>query len=281
MPGGWQELSQFGTSTGRLQLFDFDPSLTKTNVTFWSGCIGGAFLSLATHGADHMMVQRYLCARSQASAGWALASSGFVVFLQFAFFLFIGVALAWFFSHNPPPTPIAKGDQALVTFVVNHTGTGLRGLVLAAVFSASMSSSLNSVTSSLMSDWLAGPVSQNERPAVVTSGADLDALFRRGAGAPWRSSRTRFDMTNAIVDAVLSIAGFSTGLILGLYFLGLIAPNGRRRRVALVAFAAGYNRDVRCVWTQFGTRRTLHWLWYTLVGSGTIVIVGLALSSAV
>ena len=107
----------FGTSSGRWQLFDFDPfgrfaadqtwpqwwlvtrdSLTKPTVTFWSGLFGGAFLSLATHGVDQMIVQRYLCARDQKSASWALGLSGFVVLAQFALFLLIGVALACFYS---------------------------------------------------------------------------------------------------------------------------------------------------------------------------------------
>ena len=73
-------------------------SLTKPSVTFWSGLFGGAFLSLATHGVDQMIVQRYLCARDQKSASWALGLSGFVVLAQFALFLLIGVALACFYS---------------------------------------------------------------------------------------------------------------------------------------------------------------------------------------
>jgi solute:Na+ symporter, SSS family len=278
VPGGWQELSQFGSSTGRWQFFDFDPSLTKTHVTFWSGLIGGAFLALATHGADHMMVQRYLCARNQASASWALALSGFIVFFQFAFFLFIGVALAWFFSNNPPTAPIAKGDQALVTYVVNHTGTGLRGLVLAAVFSASMSSSLNSVTSSLMNDLLAGPVSRMTDRQSLRLARILTLVFAVVQGAVAIAAYA-FDMTSAIINAVLSIAGFSTGLILGLYFLSLIAPK-TSEKVALVAFSAG--TIVTCC-AAFGTQlglfeKPLHWLWYSLIASGTIVLVGLALS---
>jgi SSS family transporter len=279
VPGGWQELWQFGSTTGRWQFFDFDPSLTKTHVTFWSGLIGGAFLALATHGADHMMVQRYLCARSQASAGRALALSGVVVFLQFAFFLFIGVQLAWFFSNFPPPTPITKGDQALVSYVVNHTGTGLRGLVLAAVFSASMSSSLNSVTSSLMNDLLSGRVAKMSDRQSLRLARILTLIFAVIQAAVAIAAYV-LDATNAVINSVLSIAGFSTGLILGLYFLGLIAPK-TSERVALSAFAAG--TIVTCG-AAFGTQlglfeKPLHWLWYSLVASGTIVLVGLVLSA--
>ncbi len=42
----------------------FDPALglTGSTITIWSGVIGGATLSFASHGVDHLMVQRYLCA---------------------------------------------------------------------------------------------------------------------------------------------------------------------------------------------------------------------------
>jgi len=269
--GGWQELMQFGRSSERFHMFDFDPSLTKTSITFWSGLVGGAFLSLATHGADHMMVQRYLCARGQSSASRALALSGLVVFTQFAFFLLLGVALAMFFATNPPARPIENGDQALISFVVDHTGTGLRGLVLAAVFSASMSSSLNAVTGSLMSDWFDREMSRmSGRKAVLIARllTILFAVIQAGVAI----IAFEFELVGATVNAVLTIAGFSTGLILGLFFLSLVVRASEA--TALVAFGAG---TLATCGAAFFT--PLHWLWYTLVGSGTIVIVGVALSA--
>jgi hypothetical protein len=59
---------------------------------------------------------------------------------------------------------------------------------------------------------------------------------------------------------------------LGLYFLALAVPNVSQR-TALTAFSAG--TIVTCC-VVFGT--PVHWLWYTLVGSGTIFIVGVVLS---
>ncbi len=72
IPGGWQQLVEFGESTGRWQLFDFKPLLNNPTMTFWSGLIGGGFLSLASHGVDQLIVQRYLCAKSRSAASWAL-----------------------------------------------------------------------------------------------------------------------------------------------------------------------------------------------------------------
>jgi Na+/proline symporter len=216
-----------------------------------------------------MMVQRYLCARNRSAASWALGISGFVVFLQFAFFLLLGMALACFFSRYSPPTPIEKGDHALVTFVVHFTSTGLRGVVLAAIFSASMSSSLNSVTNSLMNDWLQSYLNKlSDRKGLLIARA-LTIVFAVVQAAVAMIA-VRFEQS--IVDSVLAIAGFSTGLILGLYGLGLIAPKASQR-TALMAFVAG--TIVTC-YAAFGTN--LHWSWYTLVGSGAIVLVGIAMS---
>jgi SSS family transporter len=268
VPGGWEEIWRFGTSTGRFQFFD--SWWSNPDITIWSGTIGGAFLALATHGADQMMVQRYLCARSQGSAGWALATSGFVVFLQFLFFLCMGVALAAFFHHVPPPRPIEKGDDALVTFVVNFTSPGLRGLVLAAIFSASMSSSLNSVTSSLISDWLEPIFGKPSDRNGLLLARTLTIVF---AVVQAVVAIIAYGFRPTIVDAVLAIAGFSTGLILGLYGLGLFTKR-TSEPIALVSFLAG--TIVTC-WVAF--RTDTHWSWFTLVGSGTIVLVGLTLSA--
>ncbi|MCC7476152.1 MAG: transporter [Pirellulales bacterium] len=277
IPGGWHELSTFGTATRRWQFFDFNPSLTTPGMTFWVGLIGGGFLSLASHGVDQLVVQRYLCARSRAAAGWALGLSGFIVFAQFALFLFIGVALACFDAATGGIGAV-KHDQAFMTFVVGHMGTGLKGLILAAVLSAAMStvaSSLNSSASSLVSDWIAPYVATlEERKALrlsrwLTLGfATVQGCVALGAFEWWR----RDTQALAIVDLVLIIAGFAIGLLLGLYALGLLIPRAGER-VALLAFGVGVAVATSMLWTP------LNPFWYTLVGSCTIVIVGAVLDA--
>lgn len=275
IPGGWSEVVAFGASSGRWQLLDFDFSLTKPTITFWVGCIGGGFLSLASHGVDQLIVQRYLCAKSHSAAAWALGLSGFVVLAQFALFLLIGVELACFNNATGGIGEKVSGDEAFMTYVVKHMGVGLTGLILAAVLSAAMStiaSSLNSSASSLVSDWLAPWLPNLDDRKSLRLSRLLTLFFAavQGAvaiGAYWVT------MEKAIVDSVLAIAGFAIGLLLGLYGLGLIAPQVSQR-VALIAFAVG---TVVTSYAAFGT--SLSGYWYTLVGSGTIVIVGLILGA--
>jgi SSS family transporter len=274
LSGGWKELVEFGTSTNRWQFFDFDPSLTKPSVTFWSGLFGGAFLSLASHGADHMIVQRYLCAKDLRSASWALGLSGFVVFAQFALFLLIGLGLAAFYSVFDTASAPAKGDAAFMTFVVGHMGVGFKGLIVAAVLAATMSnlaSSFNSSASAFMGDWLQRwlPAMDDRRSLRV---AQLLTLISAVIHAVVAIVAYKLAFAESTVSLVLKIAGFSTGLLLGLYVLGLVAPRTKEFS-ALVAFFLA--TGITCA-VVFGT--PLSGWWYTMVGSTTTVVLGLALN---
>jgi solute:Na+ symporter, SSS family len=271
--GGWGQIVQFGHETGRWQVFDFDPSLTKKTVTFWSGLVGGGFLTLATHGADQMIVQRYLCAKDRRSASWALGLSGFIVLGQFALFLLIGVALATFYATHDTTSPPTSGDQVFMTFVVQHMGAGLTGLILAAVLAATMSnlsSSFNSSASAFMSDWLQRWLPKMDDRQSLRLARYL-TLVSAAIHAAVAITAYHMGLNESTVNMVLGIAGFSTGLLLGLYILGLIAPQ-TREAVAIVAFFVGLAATCS-VWryTQISA-----W-WYTLVGSTVIVTVGLML----
>lgn len=273
MPGGWPQIVEFGRDTGRWQLFDFDLSLTAKGQTFWSGLFGGAFLSLATHGVDQMIVQRYLCAKDQKAAGWALGLSGLVVFAQFALFLLIGVALAGFYSEFDVATAPTAGDKAFMTFVVGHMSVGFKGLILAAVLAATMSnlaSSFNSSASALMGDWL-----QRWMPTVDDRTSLRVARWLTIASAVVHAMVATvaywIGVERSIVDIVLGIAGFSIGLLLGLYALGMVAPR-TSQNAALAAFVVG----------AVVTASVAYWVkvndyWYAVIGSSTIVVVGLVL----
>ena len=154
LPGGWTELFQTARAGGKFRLWDFSPSLTRP-YTFWAGLIGGMVLNMASHGADQMMVQRYLSARSQRQAALALVASGFVILAQFTLFLFIGASLWVFYGAFPPSQVNLRSDERFTYFIVHYLPTGVLGLVIAAIFSAAMGTlagSLNSSASTIVND---------------------------------------------------------------------------------------------------------------------------------
>ena len=92
-------------TAGRLQIFDFSMSATKT-YTFWSGVIGGTFLMLSYFGTDQSQVQRYLTAKSVEearsshlmSAYWKIPLQALILLvgvLVFVYYLFVSPPLYW------------------------------------------------------------------------------------------------------------------------------------------------------------------------------------------
>src|SRR5207245_1398595 len=112
---------------------DFTFDLTRP-FTFWAGLIGGAFFTMASHGADQMMVQRYLCSRSLRQARLALIASGFVVLAQFLLFLLIGTGLFVLFHQGLLPLAAQMKDDAVFgSYIVRFLPSGVVGVVIAAV----------------------------------------------------------------------------------------------------------------------------------------------------
>jgi SSS family solute:Na+ symporter len=265
-PDGLPGLWQYARETDKLRLFDFDFSLVKPSMTFWSGLVGGAFLTAATHGTDQLMVQRYLSAKNQRDAALSLGFSGLIVFLQFAVFLLIGIALAGFFVQQVGSSPLdsGKGDQLFAFFIVNYMPVGLAGLTLAAVFAAAMStlsSSLNSSATAFINDiWLPlrkGDVPQSKqlragRLATAFFGV-LQVTIAAMVGATGTTESTVFN--------VLKIAGFATGPVLGLFLLAVAAPSVKQP-AALVGFVVGV---AGLSFIAAGT--DLYWPWYAATGS--------------
>ncbi len=246
LPGGLEQLREFGLQGNKFRLFDFDLGLTGSTMTFWSGLVGGMFLTAATHGTDQLMVQRYLSARNQRDASWALGLSGFVVLMQFALFLIIGMALACFYQQFPSATLLDDGDRVFAHFIVHHLGRGLTGITLAAVFAAAMStlsSSLNSSATALIND-LYLPLTKRQLDArqqlwlgrVATIGFGIVQIAIALAAH-------QIGTDESTVTNVLKIAAFATGPVLGLYFLAVLAQRVQQRAALIGLVFSNGHRD--------------------------------------
>src|SRR5271154_3953230 len=155
IPGGWPEVTQAAAlAGGKLRVFDFTFSLARS-YTFWSGILGGTFLTMASHGTDQTMVQRLLAARNERDSKTALLASGVIIFVQFSLFLVIGVMLFVYAQHALLPVPGGDTDRIFPEFIVREMPRGVAGLVLASILAVAMSNasgSLNSLASSSMMD---------------------------------------------------------------------------------------------------------------------------------
>ena len=266
IPGGWPAVIAAAEPASKLRLFDFTLDVTR-GYTFWSGVIGGAFLTMATHGTDQLIVQRYLSSRSLAQARLALVASGVVVFFQFALFLVIGLLLFTYYQALPSDLlPFAVDgrvppDRVFPAFIATEMPPGLRGLVVAAVFAAAMStlsSSLNSSAAAALGDfYLPGTGGRRSEAHYLKVARMLTAFWgivqvAVALGAIWVSTR--------VIDETLGIASFTNGVVLGLFLLGTLTRV--HQRSALIGVCAG---AASMLAIKVGTG--VNWQWYVLIGA--------------
>jgi SSS family transporter len=272
LPGGWQQMMTMGEAAGKLRVLDLTLDWSEP-YGFWAGLIGGMFITLGSHGVDQMMVQRYLSARNLSDARRALITSGLVVFAQFALFLLIGVGLFCFYQLFPPEVAFERDDRVFARFILDHMPVGVLGVLLGAIFAAAMStlsSSLNSCATAAAND-LYFPLAGREITAarklrvirVLTACFGL-VQIAVGIAGQWLQS--------TVVASVLGIAAFTTGIVLGVFFLGIFTDRVGQR-AALVGLVVGL---VGMLIVFFAT--PLAWPWFALVGSLGTFAAGLAAS---
>ncbi len=119
-------------AVGRLQVFDFRPTLTQT-YTFWSGLLGGAFLMLSYFGTDQSQVQRYLAARSVNEARSSLLISAYWKIPLQAMVLLLGVLVFVYYVFRAPPLLYNPAHEARVREVQPAAYAALESRYSAAV----------------------------------------------------------------------------------------------------------------------------------------------------
>ena len=268
IPGGWPEVTQVAAAAGgKFRIFDFAFSLTKS-YTFWSGLLGGTFLTMASHGTDQTMVQRLLSARSERDSKKALLASGIVILFQFALFLVIGVMLFVFAQHVSLAAAGSDPDKIYPAFIVQHLPVGVTGIILASIFAIAMSNasgSLNSLASSSIIDLGACPAEmaatslQRSRRTTLAWGLVLGLLGL----VKW----------GPVLVAGLTIASITYGALLGVFLLGTWNKKANERG-ALMAFASGI-----VVMILVKLFSPLAWTWYVLVGTLVTYAIGIFASA--
>lgn len=281
VPGGWSDIIGAASRAHKLRLVDPYFGIDRPN-TLFAGLLGGAFLSMASHGADQLIVQRLLSARSLKDAQRAIIGSGFAVFAQFALFLVIGLGLWRLYDGRTFATP----DAVFPTFIIEHMPPGLLGLVLAAIVAATMSThsgAINSLAASTTHDiYLPLTGRAADDPRTLRAGKwfalvwgtllTIGALLFRDQGTP-------------VVVLALSIASFTYGGLLGGFFLGIFWKRARQRdailgmsvgilAMAFIVFAKQIASAVPPLAGSVGPLARVAWPWYVLIGTFITLLAG-------
>ncbi|HET8622911.1 MAG TPA: sodium:solute symporter [Gemmatimonadales bacterium] len=279
LAGGPRVALAAAAAAGKLRLIDPTPSPTAP-YTLIGGVIGGAMLSAASHGTDHLIVQRLLATRSLGAARVALIGSGLVVFLQFLLFLAVGIAV-WSAGLAPRDIP---ADEIFTRFVLQYLPVGLVGLVIAGILAAAMSSSISALASSVTHDLYAGWTGRTDPTHLFRVGRAFSAGW--GIGLILMALTFHYAAANKdtpLVVLALSIASVTYGVLLGGYLLaGIKGPRGSDVIAAaavtmpcmlIVMFARALSSRESLAWLAPLGR--LAWPWYVPLGTLLMVAIGI------
>ena len=271
LPLGVMATLEQAAAAGKLRVIDTSFSLTEP-YTLWAGLIGGMFLTLATHGTDHYLVQRLLVARSRGAASSGLVLSGILVLAQFALFLTLGTLL---FAHYGG-RPFARGDEILPTFASTELPGALTGFILAAIVAAALSPSLNSMASATVRDFYL---------PYVRPDADDARQMRVGRAFTviWGVAQIAVALLaqnlDSALQAGLAALSYASGPTVGAFLLGVLTTRATSRGtvIGMVAGLLGSLAVGQLAPQVFG-RPGVAWTWNVAVGTTLTMAAGLLAS---
>lgn len=274
IPGGWTEVSQLAHLMGnKLAVIDFRFNWQQPYL-FWSGLVGGTFLTTASHGTDQLIVQRLLAARNKSQSQLALLSSGLVILFQFSLFLLVGVVLFAYYQHFPPASPFRRPDQIFPTFVITQLPRGFAGLLIAAIIAAAManlSAAFNSLASSSVVDFY--------KPFVRPNADERHYLrVSRGMTLAWGGVLVVIALLaqqfhRSVLELALTIASVPYGSMLGIFLLGVLTKRARSLGTLIGALLALATLGLVIAFTSIA------WTWYVAIGTVVTFTAGWLASS--
>jgi SSS family solute:Na+ symporter len=289
MPGGPGEIISAGTAHGK---FGFGPYAWDLTVPmFWLVILNAILEHLRNWGIDQSYIQRYLAARSERDAARSIWIAGLLYMPVAFFFFFIGTALWAFYRALPARLPAGTAPDSVFPYFISHElAPGLSGLVIAAIFAASMDSNLNSMATLTLVDgykrYFRPGAYDRESLRVLWASTVFWGVASIGYGLfmTLKGSTTTLQFT-------ANLSGLLAGGILGLFLLALLSSRRVTSGIAAVSVSIGMlvitwmtlsriKIGDRVVWPQAWSswRSPWHEMTAGIVGTAVILGVGIALS---
>lgn len=268
IPGNIGEIFSSTEISSKLSVFNFGfengiAGFFSQPYTLLSGLIGGAFLSMSSHGTDQLIVQRLLAAKDLGESKKALVTTGVIIIFQFALFLIIGVLLyAYYGLLN------IKSDEIFPKFIIEVLPSGVKGIIIAGLFAAALSTlagSITSLSSSVMLDLYI--------PFKKTIDEKKNLLYSKLLTIFWAvmlifSAFIFMESSKAVVEVALSIASFTYGGLLGTFLLGL-----SNKKIKQNHAIAGFISAI-VIMSFIIVFKVVAWTWFILIGVCVTLLVG-------
>lgn len=268
VPGGAPEIFAVASEAGKLKAFDWSFNLTTATVwvlvLHW---VGG----FKNYIANQTLAQRYISTRDEKQAARSVWLAGFVGVFASWLLLAVGTAIYGYYRAFPDRVDSSMGtpDEIFPTFIINEMPVGIAGLLIAAIFSAAMSSLDSAINSS---------------SAVIVT--DLQRRFRPAesertyllAGRAFTAILGLFGTTIALFLATLDIRslfdttmeffGLFGGGLGGIFLLGVLTTRANSAGVLIGFFISAAIQYIVKMHTP------LHFLLFIFTGMASCYVVG-------
>ena len=282
--GGFAGAMSHAAQAGKLHWFNPRFALAEP-FNLWMGIIGGTVVTLSSHGAEQLIVQRVLACKNVADGRKALVLSAVLVLPLFLIFLLVG-AMLWVFYQGHPfkiPLPEPQGgikanDFVFPIFMMTEVPHVLKGFLIVAILSAAMSSvssALTSLASVSTMDFV--------KPLVRVRSEEFYLRFSKWSTAAWAALLIGVAYLSRevlfVLNAAFTLRGLTSGALLGGLALAVFWKKARAASVitGMVTALALMIGVSQFSWTVEAAGKTethkIFWPWFTLIGAVVTLVV--------
>ena len=284
--GGFGKIIEIGAAENKFRLANLSASPVVD--ALWLVILGNLFTQLIPYGSDQTVIQRYLTTKTEKEARRSILLNGLMSPPAGLLFFFLGTALFAYYKVHPTLPAGLNMDRVYPYFIVTAMPVGVAGLVIAAVFAASMSSldsSLNSVATVCVNDFYRRYIRPDAPDArclkmarVLTVVWGLAAIAVATLIAQWSQAQGAWHTFTALL-------GLLGGGLAGVFVLGIFVPRATwQGAIAGVLYSIGALAiatylpiyDITAGLVRDG--RTLHVFSYPIIAIVTCVAFGTAFS---
>jgi len=225
----------------KLLLFDFSLDLSRP-YTVWASLIGITLLMIAAYGADQDLTQRMLTCRTPRRASWSVITATVLGLPVVFIFLAMGLLLYVYFQRPDvmgeamPGYHIDDTRRVFLSFIMHDMPIGLRGLMMAGLFAAAMSSmdsSLNAMSSTTVADFYRPW--RLRRDFAYQAGNIAERRISRYASLFWAAMLGGFALFciwwqqqagETLIAFALGVMTFAYSGLLGVFFTAMFTKRG-------------------------------------------------------
>lgn len=237
--GGVAGFAEIAIKNEKFRLFD--SAFDFTSATVWVIVLGGLANNLISYTSDQTVIQRYMTTKDEKGAGRSILMNGIMSAFVSASFYLIGTGLYTFFKTHPAELDftMAKSDAIFPFFMTSQMPAGVAGLLIAAIFAATMStisSNINSISTAFSVDFYKRfkPQSTDKRMLQV---ARYACMISGLIGVALALLMATWEILS-LLDYFNTILGLLSSGLGGLFFMGVFCKR-IGGRAAMAGFVAG------------------------------------------